>query len=123
MFKKSSTNLASVTDLPSRLSCLQCERIFPDKVTGDIEPGGYMLCLVCGHVMTWTEELTLRELTENERIDAGHQGELMRARAKVVPATGVKHRGSWMMTSLFCLIVVMMVLERFHVIRILHHAN
>jgi hypothetical protein len=73
--------------------------------------------------MIWTEDLKLRELTDNERIDAGHNRDVMQARAKIIPSRGVKHRGSWMMTSLLFVIVVMMVLERFHVIRILHHAN
>jgi hypothetical protein len=81
-----------------------------------------MLCLQCAHVMVWTDELTLRELTDDERIDAGHNRDVMQARAKILPSRGVRHRGSWAMTLLLTVIVVMMALERFHVIPLLHHA-
>ncbi len=63
-----------------------------------------------------------RELTEKERIDAGGNYTLMQARAKIIPSRGLKHRGSFVLTCLMCLIVTMIVLERFHVIGILHHA-
>jgi hypothetical protein len=103
--------------------CLNCEREFPPELAaGEIEPDGFMLCIECGHVMIWTEDLTLRELTESERIDAGHHRELMQARAKIIPSRGVQHPGSWVMTCLISLIIAMVVLERLRIIEVLHHA-
>jgi hypothetical protein len=105
------------------MNCLNCNREFPAKITGDVEPGGFMLCIGCGHVMIWTDELTLRELTESERIDAGGHHALMQARSKIIPSSGVRHPGSWAMSCVFTVIVVMVVLERIHVIPLLHHAR
>jgi hypothetical protein len=103
------------------MQCLQCERIFPAKVDGEIEPGGFMLCRGCGHVMVWTDDLSLRELTEKERIDAGADFGLMQARAKILPRRGVQSPGSWAVTCLVCVIIVMVVLERFGIVPLLHH--
>ena len=80
-----------------------------------------MLCRGCGHVMAWTDELSLRELTESERIEAAGNLELMRERMKIGPRRGVVHRGSWMLTCLMIVIITMAVLERLHVIPMLHH--
>jgi hypothetical protein len=104
------------------MNCLNCKREFPAKVTGDVEPGGFMLCIGCGHVMIWNDDLTLRELTESERIDAGAHHALMQARSKIIPSRGVRHGGSFFVSCLIGLIIVMVVLEKIHVIGILHHA-
>lgn len=75
-----------------------------------------MLCLVCGHVMMWTEALTLRELTPDEYAEAGTNYDLMRARAKVGPHRGIQHKGTSIFLSCFAiLIVIMLVLEKFGV--------
>jgi hypothetical protein len=103
------------------LTCLKCDREFPSKIDGTVEPGGLMLCRGCGHVAVWTDDMQLRELTEAERLDAGANFELMRERAKIVPSRGVQHPGSWMMTCLITLILVMIVLERLHVVAPIHH--
>jgi hypothetical protein len=102
-------------------TCLNCQRVFPAKIDGEVEPGGLMLCRGCGHVMAWTDDLSLRELTESERIDASGNRELMVERMKIGPRRGIVHRGSWMVTCLMTLIIVMVVLERLHVIPMLHH--
>jgi hypothetical protein len=104
------------------LRCLKCDRVFPDKIQGGIEPGGAMLCLSCAHVMSWADDLTLREMTPDEYIEAGSNFELMRARAKILPWRGEQHRGSsWALTLCLILIMVMMTLERLHVILPIHH--
>jgi len=102
------------------MQCLSCDRVFPPKFEGEIEPGGMMLCLGCGHVMAWTDELTLRELTEKERVEAGGNFELMKARSKVVTHRGIQHRGSWMMTTTILVIMIMVVLERLGYVHVLH---
>jgi hypothetical protein len=103
------------------MQCLKCEREFPAKIDGEVEPGGLMLCRGCAHVMAWTDDLSLRELTEKERIEAAGNLELMRECMKIGPRRGIVHRGSWMVTCLISLIIVMVVLERLHVIPMLHH--
>jgi hypothetical protein len=102
------------------LECLHCQRVFPAKIDGEVEAGGLMLCRSCGHVMCWTDDMKLRELTEKERIDAGANFALMRERAKVIPRRGVQAPGSWAVTCIVTLILVMIVLERLHVIAPIH---
>jgi hypothetical protein len=103
------------------IHCLNCDRDLSKLKFGEIEVGGYMLCMGCGHVMTWTRELTLRELTEKERINAGGQTELMRERAKIVPDHSIRHTGtSLVMTCVLSLIIVMAVLEKTGVVRPIH---
>lgn len=80
-----------------------------------------MLCRGCGHVMVWTEDLNLRELTAKERIDAGTNSELMRERAKIVPDRAIRHHGtSLVMTSFIVLIVVMAGLEQAGILKPIH---
>ena len=102
------------------LICLACERVFPETFRGERGPGGAMLCLGCGHVMIWREDMTLREMTDDERTDLSSNFELMRERAKIIPRRGVQHRGSWAVTFMIVLILVMIVLERLHVIAPIH---
>jgi hypothetical protein len=98
------------------VNCLNCNREFPAKVDGEVEAGGLMLCRGCGHVMAWTKELTLRELTEAEHTEAGTNSELMRERKKIMPHRGVQYRGSWVLLLTMTIILTMAILERTHVI-------
>jgi hypothetical protein len=102
------------------MNCLSCNRVFPDKFQGEIEPGGNCLCLQCGHVMAWTDALALRELTEKERLEAGGNFDLMRARAKVVAHRAIRHRGSWATTCCVSLILIMVILERVGIVGPIH---
>lgn len=81
-----------------------------------------MLCKTCGHIMVWTDDmLELREMTAPERIDAGAHRALMAARAKVIPDRSIKHRhGSFLLTCMLSLIIVMAVLEKTGVVRPIH---
>lgn len=106
------------------MECLACQREFPSRIEGEVEPGGLMLCRGCGHVMAWTEELTLRELTQKEYIEAGTNQPLMRERNKIVPRRGgVQYGGSWIMTSIAIVIIAMVVAERTHLIGPIHEPS
>ena len=84
-----------------------------------------MLCRGCGHVMVWTKELTLRELTQKEYAEAGNHQALMRERNKIVPKPegGVQYKGSWVMTAIAITIIVMVIAERTHLIKPIHEAS
>jgi hypothetical protein len=98
------------------MQCLNCHREFPAKIDGEVEAGGMMLCRGCGHVMAWTEELLLRELTEAEHTEAGSNMALMRERAKMIPHHDIQFRGSWLLTLTLAIILTMAILEKFHIV-------
>lgn len=101
--------------------CLACDREFPPVVDGEIAVGGFMLCRGCGHVMVWTKELTLRELTQKEYAEAGNHMALMRERNKVLPKRDdVQYKGSMAMTILAIAILAMVVAERTKLIKPIH---
>ena len=100
--------------------CLSCERKFP-PIGGEIEAGGFMLCRGCGHVMVWTKELMLRELTQKEYAEAGTHAALMRERSKVLPKRDtVQYKGSAMLVLTFVIIIAMVVAERTKLIKPIH---
>lgn len=106
------------------LHCLNCGREFPTKLQGEVEIGGVMLCLQCGHLMTWTGDLSnpqLREMTDDELNAAGSNFQLMQRVMRIGPRRGIIHRGSWAMTLLLAIILIMVVLERLNVG--IHHAH
>jgi hypothetical protein len=96
------------------LHCLKCGREFPPTLQGEVESGGVMLCLQCGHVMTWTSELQLREMTDAEHDAAGTNPAILAAVMKIGPRRGIIHQGSWAMTLLTIIMLVMVILERIH---------
>jgi hypothetical protein len=57
--------------LPSR--CLNCDKLL-DATTGvdhrqAPRPGNYTICISCGHLMAFADDLSLRNLTDAEMID------------------------------------------------------
>ena len=107
--------------MPSQASCLECGRVFPPKIDGEIAVGGYLLCKGCGAIMIWADDMTLRELTASERIDAGANQGLMMARHKILPDRSIRHRGTSLVTTgLMVAIIVMVALERTGVVPPLH---
>jgi hypothetical protein len=99
------------------VSCLQCHRTFPDpdQMKGNVEPGGVCLCLQCGHAHTWTDELTLREMTDEEYGAILSDWAVLRAVQNAGPRRAITYRGSSVLACMVCLILVMIVLERFHI--------
>lgn len=59
-------------------NCSHCHKKL-DRVTDPLydqvpTPGAITICMTCGHVMAFAEDMRLRELTEQEMMDiAGHK--------------------------------------------------
>jgi hypothetical protein len=71
--------------------------------------------------MAWTDELTLRELTGDEHVEAGANFALMRERAKILPPPpSGSQLTSLLTTFVVMLIAIMIVLERIGVVGPLH---
>ena len=55
--------------MPAAL-CTQCGAVIDQAIcattAGDAEPGAYTVCGLCGHLMAFTNELQLRNLTMHE---------------------------------------------------------
>jgi len=104
--------------------CLNCEREFPDNFQEPgvrrndmVEPGGNMLCLQCGHVMTWTDDYTLREQSGDEGATIVSNWPILRAVMKAQPARPALYPiSSWLLTGALCLMLTMAALETVHVV-------
>lgn len=59
------------------LQCSKCGRRFITEP--DSEPGEFRICIDCHHVMVFRDDLSLRELNEDEK------AEIARTRVGVVP--------------------------------------
>lgn len=76
------------------ITCLSCGKVLnaATKVEGDAagpEPGNVSICLQCGHVMAFGDDLTLRELTDEEAHEIAGDPvvlKLQRLRGKVMAA-------------------------------------
>ena len=60
-------------------ACLCCGKMLDraDSMVHDNapKPGDFSLCLECGHLMAFADDLTLRKLTDAEMVEvAGHRG-------------------------------------------------
>jgi hypothetical protein len=72
--------------------CLECGKLI-DAATGlnqshRPKPGDYAVCLGCGHVAAYTDGLTLRQLTADERDYVASDQKIARLRAALARLRG-----------------------------------
>jgi hypothetical protein len=84
------TFLGATTRMQSA-TCTNCHKVV-DAASGvgtddSPDPGDFTICIYCGHLMVFADDLTLRELTEDEMVDVAGDRRLLavqRARGAMV---------------------------------------